>query len=344
MKTFTNLKTYGANFGTEIIANFKKYSCVEIASGYFGVSQLNIIRRDILDLAARGSCKIVIGMIYHEGVGQEQKRVLYELHQELRQINPRSGVYVSLRPYHGKVYRFYDQSEESVYVGSSNFSASGFYTNCEFNVKVDDLGCKAEVVGFLNHMFDGANKLVAPLDKVELLLKGTGQHSSATNSVNGALVDCCISRRRFPSLPVLSSTLIKLRVDQQPNSSLNLFFDKGRKTLDGKYTPRPWYEVEVTSLESERSRSSDYPRGEFLAYVEDNGLYYQIPMITASAGFKAITSRGNREILGEYIKGKLERLGFLEKYQRVTSEILMEYGVDSLTLEKIGNQKYYMKF
>ena len=282
-------------------------------------------------------------MIYHEGVGKEQKRVLLDLHRDLRNINSDSGVYVSLTPYHGKVYRFYSDAEESIYVGSSNFSASGFYTNSEFNAKLEDPLTKSEVVGFLRYAFNTSNNFVAPLDKVELLVKSTKVGSSVTNAARNTLEQFRIKKSDFPSMPALSSTVIKLRVDQQPNSSLNLFFDRGRKTSGGIYTPRPWFEVEVTTTKAERNQNADYPKGEFVAYVKDRG-YFKIPMITASDGFKAIASRGNRAILGEFIKGKLQRLGFLQLYERVTAETLMEYGNDTFILEKIADKEYYMKF
>ena len=67
-------------------------------------------------------------------------------------------------------------------------------------------------------------------------------------------------------------------------------------------------------------------------------------MITASDNFKAITSKDSRAILGELIKGKLQRLGYLEKYQRVTSETLGEYGNDTLELNKFADGKYYLVF
>ena len=69
-----------------------------------------------------------------------------------------------------------------------------------------------------------------------------------------------ISKSLFPQLKELSETKIRLRVDEQPRSSLNLYFEKGRKNpKTGKYSPRPWYEVEITSEKNERTK--DYPKG-----------------------------------------------------------------------------------
>lgn len=344
MKNFTNHKNFGGHFGKEIISNFKKYQSVEIASGYFGVSQIKAMWNEILEIAQKGHCKILIGMIYHEGVGKEQKRILLELDKELKGVNSSSGIYIALKQYHGKVYRFTKPGEDKMYVGSSNFSASGFYTNHEFNTEVTDPDIKLNVIEFFDFIFDESNDFALPLDKVELQVKG--QKTTSTKKSDGGkgdLGDFEIKQKDFPTLPVLSSVKIKLRVDAQPNSSLNLYFDKGRKGLDGKYAPRPWYEVEVTSEKTDRDQP-DYPKGEFEAYAEDNGRFYKIPMITASDNFKAITSKDGRAILGELIKGKLQRLGHLEKYQRVTSETLGEYGNDTLELNKFADGKYYLVF
>ena len=67
-------------------------------------------------------------------------------------------------------------------------------------------------------------------------------------------------------------------------------------------------------------------------------------MITASAGYKAITTKGNREILGEYIKGKLEREGCLERLETITIDTLRNYGRDYISLKKIKNKSYYLEF
>ena len=108
MKNFTNHKNFGGHFGKEITSNLRKYHSVEIASGYFGTSQMRAMWQEILDIARSGHCKILIGMIYHEGVGKEQKRILLELDKELRDLNSESGIYIALKQYHGKVYRFTD--------------------------------------------------------------------------------------------------------------------------------------------------------------------------------------------------------------------------------------------
>ena len=130
---------------------------------------------------------------------------------------------------------------------------------------------------------------------------------------------------------------IKLRVDNQPASSLNLYFDKGRKTKNGLYTPRPWYEVELTASAVEY-RNPFYPKsekreegkksrqGSFNVYIKEGEDFYMLKMKVASDNGKAIMSsseNGGRQTLGSYIKGKLESAGVLKFGERITSDVLV---------------------
>ena len=58
----------------------------------------------------------------------------------------------------------------------------------------------------------------------------------------------------------------------------------------------------------------------------------------------AITTKDNREILGEYIKGKLEREGHLERLETITIDTLRNYGRDYISLKKIKDKTYYLEF
>ena len=343
MTTFSNHLDHGGKFGVAVTKNFANCLGIEIASGYFGVPLLERIRSKLLTIAKRGHCKILIGMIYHEGVSLNQKETLEQLHFDLRQINSNSGVYIAREQYHGKIYKFTYSDNEKIWVGSSNFSDSGFYGNIEFNTEIIEHETKLQTSNFLNFMFSGSGDISAPLNEVELVIKGqrTGKVLTKRDGKKH-LSDFKIKRKDYPTAVSTTSCEIELRVDSQPASSLNLYFDKGRKH-DGKYMPRPWYEVEITSTIEERQKIN-YPIGDFTAYYQDDGNYYAIPMLTASAGHKAITTKGNREILGELIKGKLQRLGHLQIYERVTSEVLDDYGSRSIKLNKFDDGKYYFEF
>ena len=100
--------------------------------------------------------------------------------------------------------------------------------------------------------------------------------------------------------------------------------------------------MEITT--EAKDRVKDYPKGEFTAYVKDEDKFYELKMITASANYKAITTKDNREILVELIKGKLEREVYLERYQRITLDTLRNYGSDVISLKKIKDKKYFLEF
>ena len=55
-------------------------------------------------------------------------------------------------------------------------------------------------------------------------------------------------------------------------------------------------------------------------------------------------TKDNREILGEYIKGKLEREGHLERLETITIDTLRNYGQDYISLKKIKDKTYYLEF
>ena len=340
----TNYKDFGGFFEKEIQSHLVSCTSAEVATGYIGATLVESLTPSLIEIARRGHCKVLVGMIFNEGVTSTQKQVLEKLDESLRRANEDSGVFLTLRQFHGKVYRFKSADQDHIYVGSSNFSISGFKHNMEFNVRVTDQQTRESISSFLDFIFERNCSISAPLSDVELLIKGKrGKIEEENSLVSNDLSSCRISKEEFPSSIPISTIEIELRVDEQPKSSLNLFFDKGRKNQDGKYSPRPWYEVEVTSTTAERA-SKDYPLGEFDAYVSEGNLHYCIPMITASDNFKAIMSRGNRKILGELIKGKLEKLGHLAYGERITSDTLLEYGSSKLKLKKIADQKYLMDF
>ena len=66
-------------------------------------------------------------------------------------------------------------------------------------------------------------------------------------------------------------------------------------------------------------------------------------MIASSADNKAITTKDNRLLLGELIKGKMLK-NCLNRYEQITSETLKEYGRDYIELHKISEGVYYLEF
>lgn len=352
-----NSDATGSNFKHEFIKQLNRSNELIIASGYFGVSSIVEYQKDIIKIGNTGVCKILIGMIFHGGVTAKQRDALISLDSELRRTNPDNGVYVSIKDYHGKIYLFQGSADNnrSIYLGSSNFSEEGFATRHECTALLQHEQTKLDVTKYLEQLFD--NKLAKPLRNVELRVKGLATYIPVASKL---LEDYEIQSSEFPEISnALGSCEIELRVNEQPNSSLNLYFDKGRVNQKTKlYAPRPWYEVEITSCKKDRDNPY-YPKstlkasggksrnGQFTAYGEDNGKFYKFDMAVYSDNGKAISTQeksGGRTTLGKFIKGKLERAGILEEGQRITADMLLEYGNSHIKFIKISENIYIIDF
>ena len=354
---YTNTNQIGESFGNEIKNELSRSDNVEIASGYFSYNLLNNLTETFLKIASRGSCKLLFGMIFHERATQKQKDCLDKLNQKLKNINDKSGVFITIKPYHGKIFKLKNKNGQKFYIGSSNLSYSGFKNNIEFNLEIKNPEDQKSINEFLEFLFykKGENSIGYPYNKVELKLKNIKDKIDPKKT---SLEDYKINKNEFPENILTSGIKILLRPDVQFKSSLNLYFGQGRKIKKGGreiYSPRPWYEIEITTRKRERLITG-YPKGTWTAFVEDNGNYYKLDMMTTGGDPKSpkdIMSsvkeikdgrKGGRHILGELIKGKLQRKKCLKKFEVVTSETLDNYGRNFIELKKLSNKEYIMEF
>ena len=93
-------------FGEEISKKLNSFDSFEITTGYFGSDAIEKYEDQLVSIAKRGYCKILIGMIFHGGVTKNQKKILEKIDKKLRNINTSSGIYILRQDYHGKIYRF----------------------------------------------------------------------------------------------------------------------------------------------------------------------------------------------------------------------------------------------
>jgi hypothetical protein len=351
---FTNHKDYGGTFLKEFESNLRTSDNLTIASGYIGATTIEDLEDSLISLAKRGKCKILIGMIYHGGVTSKQNKALTALDNKLRAISKDNGVYISRQQYHGKIYEFKSNQNTRLYSGSSNFSKEGFSSRLECTTPIIDTDTKINVSSYLHHLFTLETTIL--LKDAELRIH---RKKKTRTKASKELSDYEVSAMEFPDISnALGTCNIKLRVDSQPRSSFNLYFDKGRKNSHGKYAPRPWYEVEITTTADEIS-SPYYPtsklreagkkarKGSFNAFIQYEDKYYKIKMVVHADNGKNISSdreSGGRETLGRIIKGKLENSGLLSEGEVITSDILDAYGRDYIMLIKISDNSYILDF
>ncbi len=352
---FTNDKRQKKKFLKEFEEVMKDSDSLHIASGYIGTSTIEDLETRLVKIAMRGSCKLLIGMVYHGGVTKKQYSALNTLDKKLRSISSENGVYISRVQYHGKIYRFLkDSIDYKIYLGSSNFSKEGLDSRLEATTLLIDDVSKTEVSSFLDYLF--SLDTTARLEEVDLRITGSKKVKLLPSK---DLEDYEIKESEYPDITkAVGICYIELRVDSQPRSSLNLYFDKGRKNQKGKYAPRPWYEVEITAT-SKEIKSPFYPEskskgvktkareGSFIGYFKENGKFYKINMVVHADNGKNISSdksSGGRATLGKIIKGRLERARLLKEGELITSDVLDAYGSNTLKLAKIDSNTYIIDF
>lgn len=336
----TNIQKFGGDFRKVLDKEFYSSNNITVASGYASLDVINAFKDPFVEVAKKGgTSRLLLGMAFYEGLGQKKLNAVTKLNAELKIYGNDSGVFVTNgRRYHGKVYQFDKAKHSNVYVGSSNFSASGTKGNIECTVPILDDNQKVRLIAFLNDLYSPLYSI--PIDKAAITVPSkTKVVLDKVERIWGDIKTYDPSTISLAGLPKFIYPLD--RVAEKEKSNLNVYFGKGRlNRTNGIVTPRPWYEIELIANNTLNSQPF-YPKGEFLAYTDD-GLI--IPMKTQGDYYKNIRSLESLQIFGLWLKGKLERKGVLKKYEPVTLEILEEYGNDKLTFYKMEEGKYYMSF
>jgi HKD family nuclease len=331
---YTNHENHGKDFFTIVDKALSKKSKIDIASGYISYDMLDNFQQKMIAVSNKSDSRfrLMVGMAFYEGLTQKNYDKLIAINTELNRANG-SGVFVCWsNKYHGKVYDLDDR----IYVGSSNFSRSGLKSNYECTASIEDEENKAYIKSFLNELFNPNNAV--SIDKAEITIIGSKKYQE----IKSKKVNLDRLPRHQKSLDIsLPSFEYPLELATTLKSNLNVYFGKGRlQRNSGKVTPRPWYEVELIAP-NEINQNPLYPQGDFLAYTDDG---YIIPMKTSGDYFKNIRSKNSLQILGEWIKGKLQEKGALQVFELVTKETFERYGKDKITFYKIDEAKYYVKF
>lgn len=197
MKTFslyTNQNT-SDKFIKKFEATLANSDHLEIASGYIGASTIITLESKLVKIAQRGSCKLLIGMIYHGGVTKKQLLALASLDSKLRATGNQSGVYISRVQYHGKIYQFSKNQVFTLYLGSSNFSKEGLESRLEATTQLKDKDTMKEVSDYLSDLFFSST--TSNFQDVELRVKG---FKSSLPFVSKELEDYEINASKYPDI------------------------------------------------------------------------------------------------------------------------------------------------
>lgn len=341
---FTNLPEFGGYFESVLDDEFKYAKSVRICCGYVSPSTIGAFKDRLIKIAANGgSAILLVGLATWEPFSSKQEKALLQLNHELERLDAKSGVLLSFRRrYHGKVYQFFwdhqhDVAKSSIYAGSSNFSLAGLSGIIECTLPVQEAGQKQQIHEFMNYLCSSSQarnitKIDYPTDTRPRIIK------SGSEKLWNQLQRCAPSTFNTSTLPKVE---IPLDPGKHHQSGLNVYFGTGRENkVTGQVTPRTWYEVEVNAGRAITSLP-EYPKGPFTGKTDD-GLV--IPMVTNGDYCKNLRSKGGLDVLGRWLKGKLEHKGLLKLRQPVDREMLEDYGTDKLTLYKISKDEYFMQF
>ncbi len=341
--TYTNTTGHGNEFLRVVHRELTTAQNIVIASGYVSLDIVEDFHGDFRRIASSGGkAQLMVGMAFYEGLPSRKLLKLQEISQELNSLQNESGVFVSYsRKYHGKVYSFNrNLDNQSTYVGSSNFSRSGLSQNIETTIKITDPTTDSETLSFLDFLMGTDNAVL--ITNADIAKRGSAELRQKLVLNYLSDLERYEPNEITPSLPRLNSFEFDLRkAVLNEKSNLNVYFGKGRLArATGKVKPRPWYEVEFIAPR-ELNAQDIYPKGDFLAYTDDG---YIIPMKTSGDFYKNIRSRHSLQLLGQWIKGKLQANGALVPLTPVTEDTLDEYGNDKITFHRIDDDKYYMSF
>lgn len=171
-----NLLTHENTVGGEISESLKngKYLQFKIAVAYAKNSGINRIYNDLLNFANNGGKTSAI-------IGIDQNNTSYQALINLKTFT-KDCLYIHHDrnfdiTFHPKVYLFGNQEIEKVIIGSSNFTAGGFYLNTEANVRIildnslEARNFKSQVTHYWDNLINDENTKQSDLAFLNKLLE-----------------------------------------------------------------------------------------------------------------------------------------------------------------------------
>jgi HKD family nuclease len=327
---FQPLKTPSKKFSDIFFDLFvNKASSTRIASGY--VSEESIA--DLINLYETGYKKplsLIVGMHYFEGFSYGQYYALLRL-ADILSAKKSGGVFIStLMKYHGKVYSFCENGRYSSIIGSSNLTkialtkATATERVYDTDLYIHDEAITADIEKFIADLQEKFCTNLKSLKFEEL------------NIIEPAnLFENYLSVEKVSTADIrnhLTDVVFDIPLKTEEKSNLNVYFGKGRKNFaNGSILPRDWYEIEVI-VPSTTTSKKGYPQNEQFWVITDDG--YKFECKTSGDYSKNFRSALDLKILGRWIKGRMENRHVLKTGEKVTEEVLTNYGRHSMRLTK----------
>jgi hypothetical protein len=332
------LITKKKTFPDQFFLLLHKSESVKIASGYISEEAI----AELIGLYRRGlktKMSIVVGMHYFEGFSFAQYEALITLSELLNENNFGNVFLSKASKYHGKIYSF--SGNDNVYsaiIGSSNltkinsperiYDTDVFISNEKINMDIEDFLASLQKKYCCNIRDISRNEI--NIREPEDLFKDYLGVKKASRDEKRQAVD------------LLTSISFNIVIKPEEKSHLNCYHGRGRKSANGIIHPRPWYESNVM-VSKNITKLPNYPRNIQFNVITDDG--YKFKCTTNGNYAKNLRSVGDLQILGRWLKGRMENKNVLKIGGIVTADTFSRYGRNTikLTKTKIPNT-WYMDF
>jgi len=335
---FLPLVTKSRTFPDMFFSLLQKSISVKIASGYISEEAI----AELLRLYGHGlntEIFLIIGMHFFEGFTARQYEALLNL-AELLDTNCLGNVFLArVSKYHGKVYSFTNKEETySAIIGSSNLSK---ITSSEKVYDTDILICNEPINVDIEHfLLDLKDKYCCGIREVKNNEIKIIEHENLFENYLG--VEKITNNEKEKVINSLTTTIFNIEIKPEEKTHLNCFFGKGRETSNGLVRPRPWYEANII-VPNEITSLPDYPRDIEFIVVTDDG--YRFKCVTNGDNAKNFRSVGDLQILGRWLKGRMENKNVLKIGDKVTTDTFIRYKRDKIKLIKTKiPDTWYMDF
>lgn len=326
------VKTGSRTFADVFYGLIPQTSKLDIAVGYVSSDSLIELQKIIEFNSNIRTLNLIVGMHYFDHFTKLQYDAAMQLNDFLTS-NKLGGVrLVHAFRYHGKLYSYSNEAGPFAgIIGSNNLSSivDGGIRVYESSVLLQDTASAKQIDDFISMLMQTSTKNIAELDidtfnNENALLDG----HEFVEKVSASKLAAAMNARTDIAFEIPIKPY-----EVSPHSNLNVFFGKGRESLNGLVKPRHWYEVELIVPKSVTSQAG-YPQSRssnaVFTVITDDGWSFKCKV--SGDYSKNFRSEGDLKILGKWLKGRLENAGVLTVGSPVTADTLKRYGRDSFTL------------
>lgn len=337
------LKVPGSSDWTSEFLNKSKVSrSIQLVTGYASENSLleltTMLNEPQKNFPYLKEFNFYLGMAFFDGLTARQKRALELLNNELKDKKLGWVRIPTEITVHSKASLFHSIKDKySALVGSSNFSVIIPTRRSELDLEITG---NEQAVFDLKTYFALLHKVSLPLDAG--LLSAIPEVKTQNNrllAVPGVEVS-----DQFAKAENTFKIKFALQLKPTEKSNLNKYLSKPRGKI-----PRNWYEVEI-NVPNKTGQQKGFPSEvtksrNFRVHTHDGYSF----LCHVSGGPKPhlnknFESSGSLLILGYWIKGLLVESGVLSEGEKVTEDVLKNYGRDTIALLRIDSTEWLLDF